>query len=122
VVGTVVAVNGRAIQHTGIERLTLNAGDGADQLVVGLGLPSVVTLVELFGGAGNDFAQVAPNPTARIKFDGGIGTDRLRVDITQSGLPLFTPPSQVITGTYLFASRQPIDFTSVERREFGPLG
>ena len=121
VVGPVVAVNGRVIQQAGFERLTVNAGDGNDHLTVGLGLPAGLTLVELFGGAGNDFAQVAPSPTARLRFDGGLGIDRLRVDVSQSGLPLYDPPPGVMTGTYLFASRQPIDFLSVELREFGPL-
>lgn len=119
--GVVVAVNGRVVRHGGFERLTVNAGYGNDHLTVGLGLPTGLTLVELFGGAGNDIAQVAPSPTARIKFDGGLGMDRLRVDVSQSGMPLYVPPPGVTTGTYHFGSRMPIDFVAVELREFGPL-
>jgi len=120
VVGT-IAVNGRTIKHSAMENIAVRGGNGADTFVAGIGLPVGLALLELFGDAGNDFAKVVPSTNTKIVFNGGTGTDRLRVDTTQSGAPLLNPPPGVLSGTYFFAIHKPIDFLSVETREFGAV-
>lgn len=114
-----LSVNGQLVSYINSEQFTVRAGDGADVITVGSLLPSIVSLVNIFGEGGNDYAQVLPSATARIVYDGGVGTDRLRVDVRQSGLPYSPPPPSATSGSLRFLTRKSIDFLSIESRDFG---
>lgn len=116
----VFKVNKAPIRHFNFERLTAEGGDGNDRFYSGaVKMPPSVKLIRFNAGTGNDLATVTPTVLAYFDLNGGDGIDKLKVIRGYARYLTPIPPRTAVDGTYFFANRKALKFTSFEIRDIG---